>query len=156
MIYSTRLSLFITKLNRYYICQMFLDHFCSLQLGMYTLRCTQCCIEFQRTVLEPSPRHLSILVSSLQHTFCLRNQNTALRPRIWSPNVVFRHKPLQEYRYKLLLVLLHRCKPTIMFTIVKKFPHIFHFQKWKIFQNCAFLGKNCQDYHFWGKIEKIG
>ena len=29
--------------------------------------------------------------------------------------------------------------------IVKKFPHIFHFQKWKIVQNCTFLGENCQD-----------
>ena len=30
-------------------------------------------------------------------------------------------------------------------TIVKKFPHIFPFQKCKIFQNCNLLGKNCQD-----------
>ena len=111
MIYSTRLSLFITKLNRYYICQMFLDHFCSLQLGRYTLRCTQCCTEFQRTVLEPSPRHLSILVLLPQHTFCHRNLNTALRPHIWSPNVAFRHIPPQERRYKLLQVLQHLCKP---------------------------------------------
>ena len=24
------------------------------------------------------------------------------------------------------------------------FPHIFHFQKWKVVQICIFLGKNCQ------------
>ena len=27
----------------------------------------------------------------------------------------------------------------------EKLPQNFHFQKWKIFQNSTFLGKNCQD-----------
>ena len=52
--------------------------------------------------------------------------------------------------------------------IVKKIPHIFHFQKWEIFRNCtfwgkkvsklAFLGENCKNRvksikicTFWGK-----
>ena len=35
--------------------------------------------------------------------------------------------------------------------IVQKFPHIFHFQKWKIVQNCTTLGKNLIDSQFWRK-----
>ena len=40
--------------------------------------------------------------------------------------------------------------------IVKKFPHIFHFQKWKIFQNFTFLGKKLSRLAFFGeKLQKF-
>ena len=40
--------------------------------------------------------------------------------------------------------------------IVKKFPHIFYFQEWKIVQNCTFLGKNCQNLYLFGeKLSKF-
>ena len=39
--------------------------------------------------------------------------------------------------------------------IVKKFPHIFHFQKWKIFQNCTFLGKIVKISIFGEKLQKF-
>ena len=36
---------------------------------------------------------------------------------------------------------------------MKKFPHIYHFQKWKI---ALFWKKNCQDKHFFGeKLQKF-
>ena len=35
--------------------------------------------------------------------------------------------------------------------IVKKLPHIFHFQKWNIVQNCTFLGKKLPRFAFYGE-----
>ena len=40
--------------------------------------------------------------------------------------------------------------------IVKKFPNIFHFQEWKIVQNCTFLGKKLSRLAYFGeKLKKI-
>ena len=62
--------------------------------------------------------------------------------------------PIREYSAKKLIF------SPVGEKIVQKFPPIFHFQKWKIFQNRTFLGKNSLDYHFlgekWQKITYLG
>ena len=57
---------------------------------------------------------------------------------VWSKNKV-----------KLLFLAHHLREKSIFYPdnkkIMKKYPHVFQIPKWKIVQNCTFLGQNCQD-----------
>ena len=58
---------------------------------------------------------------------------------------------LETYRWSILSIDGYSAKKiSLLGKIIAKKSPIFHFQEWKSIQICTFLGKNCQNLHFFG------